>query len=62
MLIAPLPRDASSAEERRLATLQAHALLDSEPESEFDALVSLAAAMLDTVRSRDRGGPSSFRG
>jgi len=60
MLIAPLPRDASSAEERRLATLQAHALLDSEPEAEFDALVSLAAEMLDcpvaalTLADRDR--------
>ncbi|WP_440979336.1 diguanylate cyclase domain-containing protein [Sphingomonas pseudosanguinis] len=47
-------------EERRLATLQAHALLDSEPEAEFDALVSLAAEMLDcplaalTLADRDR--------
>jgi diguanylate cyclase (GGDEF)-like protein len=52
----PLPFD----EERRLATLQAHALLDSEPEAEFDALVSLAADMLDcplaalTLADRDR--------
>lgn len=60
MLTAPIPLDASSAEERRLATLQAHALLDSEPEAEFDALVSLAADMLDcpvaalTLADRDR--------
>ncbi|WP_230481978.1 sensor domain-containing diguanylate cyclase [Sphingomonas sp. Leaf21] len=60
MLIAPLSPDASTAEERRLATLQAHALLDSEPEAEFDSLVSLAADMLDcpvaalTLADRDR--------
>lgn len=47
-------------EERRMAALQAHALLDSEPEREFDALVSLAADMLDcplaalTLIDRDR--------
>ena len=40
--LVPAPFD----EERRLATMQAHALLDSEPEAEFDALVSLAADML----------------
>ncbi|WP_322965736.1 diguanylate cyclase domain-containing protein [Sphingomonas fuzhouensis] len=46
MMAAPFPIPESLDEERRLATLQAHALLDSEPEAEFDALVSLAADML----------------
>jgi diguanylate cyclase (GGDEF)-like protein len=47
-------------ESRRLATLHALALLDSEPEREFDALVALAAQMLDaptallTLIDRDR--------
>lgn len=39
--------DALTDEARRLAALQALALLDSEPEREFDALVALAAQMLD---------------
>lgn len=57
---APLAIPAPFDEERRLATLQAHALLDSEPEAEFDALVSLAADMLGcpvaalTLADRDR--------
>ncbi|TXC72526.1 diguanylate cyclase [Sphingomonas ginsenosidivorax] len=47
-------------EARRLATLNALALLDSEPEREFDALVALAAQMLHaptallTLIDRDR--------
>lgn len=40
-------RDSLTQEERRLAALQALALLDSEPEREFDALVALAAQMLN---------------
>ena len=35
------------SERARLATLHALALLDSEPEKEFDALVALAAQMLE---------------
>ncbi|WP_347092774.1 sensor domain-containing diguanylate cyclase [Sphingomonas parapaucimobilis] len=60
MMEAPLAIPAPLDEERRLATLQAHALLDSEPEAEFDALVSLAAEMLGcpvaalTLADRDR--------
>lgn len=60
MMAAPFPFAPSFDEERRLATLQAHALLDSEPEAEFDALVSLAADMLGcpvaalTLADRDR--------
>lgn len=60
MMEAPLAIPAPFDEERRLATLQAHALLDSEPEAEFDALVSLAAEMLGcpvaalTLADRDR--------
>ncbi|MGE2782695.1 hypothetical protein ACQHL9_23590, partial [Escherichia coli] len=38
--------DNFSDEARRVAALQALALLDSEPELEFDALVALAAEML----------------
>lgn len=59
-MAAPFPIAASFDEDRRLATLQAHALLDSEPEAEFDALVSLAADMLGcpvaalTLADRDR--------
>ena len=47
-------------EERRLAALNALALLDTEPEREFDSLVALAAEMLDcptalmTLVDRDR--------
>jgi diguanylate cyclase (GGDEF)-like protein len=47
-------------EARRLATLNALALLDTEPEREFDALVALAAQLLDaptallTLIDRDR--------
>ncbi|MEG8052526.1 hypothetical protein QP185_03335 [Sphingomonas aerolata] len=53
-------RFASADEERRVATLNALALLDTEPEREFDALVALAAEMLDcpsammTLIDRDR--------
>lgn len=60
MMAAPLTIPLPFDEERRLATLQAHALLDSEPEAEFDALVSLAADMLGcplaalTLADRDR--------
>lgn len=60
MKAAPFTVPAPFDEERRLATLQAHALLDSEPEAEFDALVSLAADMLGcplaalTLADRDR--------
>lgn len=60
MMAAPFLVPAPFDEERRLATLQAHALLDSEPEAEFDALVSLAADMLGcpvaalTLADRDR--------
>jgi diguanylate cyclase (GGDEF)-like protein/PAS domain S-box-containing protein len=39
--------DVFSDEARRLAALHALSLLDSEPEREFDALVALAAEMLD---------------
>ncbi|MET3439142.1 sensor domain-containing diguanylate cyclase [Sphingomonas sp. 1185] len=58
MKVDPLPMP--SREERRMAAVQAHALLDSEPEAEFDALVSLAADMLGcpvaalTLADRDR--------
>ena len=38
--------DMFADETRRLAALHALALLDSEPEREFDALVALAADML----------------
>ena len=38
-------------EARRLATLHALALLDSDPEAEFDALVALAAELLDCPTS-----------
>ncbi|MEJ8631570.1 hypothetical protein P0F65_20945 [Sphingomonas sp. I4] len=60
MMAATFPISLPFDEERRLAMLQAHALLDSEPEAEFDALVSLAADMLDcplaalTLADRDR--------
>ncbi|MGE7206783.1 diguanylate cyclase domain-containing protein [Sphingomonas sp. NPDC019816] len=60
MTAVPFPTPFGFDEERRLATLQAHALLDSEPEAEFDALVSLAADMLGcplaalTLADRDR--------
>ena len=40
----PLP---STDEDRRLAALQAMALLDSEPEGAFDALVALTAQRFD---------------
>ena len=39
--------DMFADETRRLAALHALALLDSEPEREFDALVALAADMLN---------------
>ncbi|WP_343529034.1 diguanylate cyclase [Sphingomonas sp.] len=57
---ASFPIPASFDDECRLATLQAHALLDSEPETEFQSLVSLAAEMLGcpvaalTLADRDR--------
>lgn len=41
------PADMFADETRRLAALHALALLDSEPEREFDALVALAAEMLN---------------
>ncbi len=44
---ADLPFDIFADEARRVAALHALALLDSEPEREFDALVALAAEMLD---------------
>lgn len=42
-----LTTDMFADETRRVAALHALALLDSEPEREFDALVALAAEMLD---------------
>lgn len=57
---ADLDQKAMAEEARRLAALHALALLDSEPEREFDALVALAAQMLDvpvallTLVDRDR--------
>lgn len=44
---ANLPSESFTDETRRVAALHALALLDSEPEREFDALVALAAEMLD---------------
>ncbi|MGA1799808.1 diguanylate cyclase [Sphingomonas sp. 4RDLI-65] len=44
---ADLTTDVFADETRRVAALHALALLDSEPEREFDALVALAAEMLD---------------
>ncbi len=57
---ADLMSDTFNDEARRVAALHALALLDSEPEREFDALVALAAEMLDcpiallTLVDRDR--------
>jgi len=56
----PVSLDRFADEERRVAALHALALLDSEPEREFDSLVALAAEMLDcptalmTLVDRDR--------
>ncbi len=55
-----IDEDPRADEARRLAALHALALLDSEPEPEFDALVTLAAQMLNaptallTLIDRDR--------
>ncbi|MEG3164881.1 diguanylate cyclase [Sphingomonas sp. PB2P19] len=56
----PAAADSRDDEARRLAALHALALLDSQPEREFDAVVALAAQMLDaptallTLIDRDR--------
>ncbi|WP_380787991.1 diguanylate cyclase domain-containing protein [Sphingomonas sp. R86521] len=60
-MTAPEPGEQSHIdEERRLATLDALALLDTDPEQEFDAIVALAAQVLNaptallTLIDRDR--------